>query len=317
MPDLIRNPRRPRKALRACVALLALCLAWTLPGTAGAQPAASHNYPVPYSFSAGIAAQLLHPGSDPVGANDFGCEPTSAHPYPVVLVHGTFGNMTDSWQGLSPLLANNGYCVFALNYGGSPGNLFQGYGDIPTSAAQLGAFVDRVLAATGAPKVDIVGHSQGGMMPRYFIQNLGGQDKVHELVGLSPSNHGTDFWGLLGLLKAFPGGTDFLTSLCVACTQQATGSDFLTALNANGDTVPGVHYTVIQTRYDEVVTPYTNAWMHGPGTTNVLLQNGCWTDFADHLAVIYDRVALREVLNALDPAHATHTCALVLPVLGG
>lgn len=314
MPDAVRLRRtRTRGLRRAAIALLATCLAWSLPGTAAAVP----KYPVPYSFGAGIAAQLLNPGSAPVGSNDFSCRPSAAHPYPVVLVHGTFGNMTNSWQTLSPLLANNGYCVFALDYGGAPGNLFQGYGDIRTSAAQLGTFVDRVLAATGAPEVDIVGHSQGGMMPRYFIQKLGGEAKVRNLVGLAPSNHGTDFWGLFDLLRAFPGGTDFLRALCVACEQQAAGSAFLADLNAGGDTVPGVRYTVIATRYDEVVTPYTNGFLHGPNATNIVVQDRCVLDFADHLAVIFDRVALREVLNALDPPNARHTCALVLPVLGG
>lgn len=321
---LTRSPRagtspgptsRLRAKLRRTVvaAAASLCLLGTVPGTAGA----ASDYPVPYSFGAGIAAQLLHPGSAPVGANDFGCRPSAEHPYPVVLVHGTFGNMTDSWQSLSPLLANSGYCVFALDYGGSPGNLFQGYGDIPASAGQLAAFVDRVLAATGAPKVDIVGHSQGGMMPRYFIRNLGGAPKVHELVGLAPSNHGTTLWGLLNLLQAYPGGNRFLTSLCVACVQQTAGSDFMNALNANGDTVPGVHYTVISTRYDWAVTPLESTFLHGPNATNIIVQDKCWSDFADHLALIYDQVALREVLNALDPAHAKRTCAVVLPVLGG
>lgn len=310
MPLAVRSHRSLR---RAVLVLLAMCLAWSVPGTASA----ATRYPVPYNFAAGIAAQLLHPGSAPVGSNDFSCKPSAEHPYPVVLVHGTFGNMTDSWQTLSPLLANNGYCVFALDYGGSPGNLFQGYGDIPTSAAQLAVFVDKVLAATGAPEVDIVGHSQGGMMPRYFIQNLGGEDKVHALVGLAPSNHGTDFWGLLNLVEAFPWAEDALNLVCVACTQQASGSDFLNALNANGDTRPGVRYTVIATKYDEVVTPYTNGFLTGPGATNIIVQDRCAIDFADHLAVIFDRVALREVLNALDPAHAQRTCALVLPVFGG
>src|SRR3954463_16690743 len=121
-----------------------------------AAPASAASLPVPYSFGAGIAAELVHPGSAPPGANDFNCRPSSAHPRPVVLVHGTFGNMTDSWQALSPLLKNNGYCVFALNYGGSSGNPLQGYGSIDTSAAQLSTFVNNVLAATGASKVDIV-----------------------------------------------------------------------------------------------------------------------------------------------------------------
>jgi triacylglycerol esterase/lipase EstA (alpha/beta hydrolase family) len=280
--------------------------------------ASAATLPVPYSFGAGVTAELLHPGSAPPGSNNFSCRPSSAHPRPVVLAHGTFGDMTDSWQALSPLLANNGYCVFAFNYGGADGNPIQGYGQIETSAAQLGAFVDHVLAATGAGKVDIVGHSQGGMMPRYYLKFLGGAAKVGTLVGLAPSNHGTNLFGLTGLLSAFPGGSSFVTSLCTACSEQLTGSTFLQHLNAGGDTLAGVKYTVIETMYDEVVTPFTSAFLSGPNVTNILLQAQCVLDFSDHLAVIYDQIALRDVLNALDPAHAVAPqCVLVAPVLGG
>jgi hypothetical protein len=75
---------------------------------------------------------------------------------------------------------------------------------------------------------------------------------------------------------------------------------------------------VIETRYDEVVTPYTSAFLAGPRVTNVTLQQQCTLDLADHLAVIYDSIALRDVLNALDPAHAlAPRCTPVAPVLGG
>jgi triacylglycerol esterase/lipase EstA (alpha/beta hydrolase family) len=95
--------------------LLAVALAVAASLALPAAPAGATTYPVPYNFAAGILAATLHPGSSPPGSNDWSCRPTAAHPYPVVLVHGTFGNMTDSWQALSPLLANNGYCVFALD----------------------------------------------------------------------------------------------------------------------------------------------------------------------------------------------------------
>jgi triacylglycerol esterase/lipase EstA (alpha/beta hydrolase family) len=311
-------PAKPASAAKPATDARAAAAVSTSRQAAGAALAQDSSLPVVYSFAAGIAAELLSPGSAPPGANDFSCRPTSAHPYPVVLVHGTFGDMTNSWQALSPLLKNAGYCVFALNYGGSPGNPFQGYGEIAASAAQLAAFVGDVLAATGASKVDIVGHSQGGMMPRYYLSFLGGASKVDALVGLAPSNHGTNLDGLLGLLQAFPGGSSFVTSLCAACTEQAAGSSFLANLNAGGDTVAGVAYTVIETRYDEVVTPYTSAFLSGPDVNNITLQDQCVLDLTDHLGVSYDQVALQDVLNALDPAHSTPpVCVPVLPVLGG
>jgi triacylglycerol esterase/lipase EstA (alpha/beta hydrolase family) len=296
------------------VVALAVVASFALPTA----PAGAATYPVTYNFAAGILAATLHPGSSPPGSNDWNCRPTAAHPYPVVLVHGTFANMTDSWQALSPLLANNGYCVFALDYGGSPGNQIQATGDIPTSAAQLGAFVGRVLDATGATKVDVVGHSQGGMMPRWYVKFLGGDQTVHALVGLAPSNHGTTFNGLASLARAFPGGPSAFGALCQACEQQFVGSSFLEELNAGGDTVPGPSYTVIETRYDEVVTPYTSAFLSGPNVTNITLQDQCARDLVDHVGIIYDAIALHDVLNALDPAGATApACTLVLPALGG
>ena len=295
-------------------AALAVAASFALPTA----PAGAATYPVPYNFGAGILAATLHPGSSPPGSNDWNCRPTAAHPYPVVLVHGTFANRTDSWQALSALLANNGYCVFALDYGGSPGNQVQATGDIPTSAAQLGAFVDRVLQATGATKVDVVGHSQGGMMPRWYIKFLGGDQTVHELVGLAPSNHGTTFNGLASLARAFPGGPSALGGLCQACEQQFVGSSFLDELNAGGDTVPGPSYTVIETKYDTVVTPYTSAFLSGPNVTNITLQDQCSRDLVEHVGIIYDAIALHDVLNALDPAGATPpACTLVLPAIGG
>jgi triacylglycerol lipase len=231
------------------------------------------------------ASPYVAPGISPPGANDWGCRPTASHPFPVVLVHGTFADMTISWNLISPALKTSGYCVFALDYGR------RGTGPIEDSARELDAFVDRVLAATGAARVSLVGHSQGGMMPRHYLKFLGGTGEVDDLIGLSPSNHGTNNPGAL-LAEGVLG--------CVSCGQQRTGSAFLTNLNA-GDETPGeVSYTVVQTRYDEVVIPYTSAFLAaGPNTTNVLLQTRCPLDFSDHLAIIYDRVALRWIKNAL------------------
>ncbi|HTE63568.1 MAG TPA: alpha/beta fold hydrolase [Solirubrobacteraceae bacterium] len=212
------------------------------------------------------------------------CRPPAQHPEPVVLLHGTFA--TTSWRLIGPALARRGYCVFTFDYG------YYGTGEIVQSARELAGFVDRLLARTHARRVSIVGHSEGGMMPRYYIRFLGGARKVGDLIGLSPSNHGTE--NPLALQGAAMG--------CTACAQQmAIGSAFLDRLNA-GDETPGpVDYTVVQTAYDEVVLPYTSAFVRGPGArvTNVTLQRRCPRDDTGHLAIPTDPVALQWVENAL------------------
>ncbi|MGW1375853.1 esterase/lipase family protein [Streptomyces sp. NPDC002446] len=246
------------------------------------------------------------------GWNNYSCKPSAAHPRPVILVHGTLGNSVDNWLGLAPYLVARGYCVFSLDYGQLPGvPFFHGLGPVDASARQLAAYVDRVLAATGARKADLVGHSQGGMMPRVYLKFHGGADKVNTLVGLAPDNHGTDLNGLTRLLDQFPGAKDHLGKLTPGLSDQIVGSDLLNRLNEGGDTVPGVHYTVIATKYDEVVTPYRSGFLDGPDVRNVVLQDLCPVDLSEHLAIgLADRVAFHETANALDPAHATPTTCL-------
>lgn len=306
-----------------------LAIAAILVALVGATSARA-GLPVVYSGAAADLYGAAHVNGPPPGANEWSCRPDAAHPYPVVLVPGTLEGMSYNWYTLSPLLRNSGYCVFALNYGQEPDHLVGlpgavpagGTGEIAASAAELGAFVERVLAATGAAQVDIVGHSQGGMMPRWYLRFLGGADLVHALVGLSPSNHGTTVDGLTTLLEAAGAkglGGAALGLVCgAACEEQLVGSAFLESLDAGGDTVPGVAYTVIETDYDEVVTPYASAFLSGPGVTDIDLQAQCPLDASEHLATPFDHVALRDVLNALDPAHArAPVCTPVLPVVGG
>jgi triacylglycerol esterase/lipase EstA (alpha/beta hydrolase family) len=299
------------KRAAAALAVVGACLAVAV-------PSASAALPVIYNFQTALAASLAQPGGSPPGAN-VPCTPSAAHPRPVVLVNGTFTNQIMSWNAFAPLLKNNGYCVYSFNYGGP---LIAGqvgaYGPVANSANELKAEVDQVLAATGASKVDIVGWSQGGMMPRWYLKFLGGASKVNALIGLSPSNHGTTLDGLALLAGFIPGALDLVAAGCPACRDQVVGSPCLTTLNAGGDTVPGVKYTVIQTRYDQVVTPYTSAFLSGSNVTNITIQNKCILDLGDHISMPYDHIVGREVLNALDPAHTSSTlCTPIIPSVGG
>src|SRR6201989_1802684 len=137
----------------------------------------------------------LLPATSPPGTNDFTCKPTAAHPSPVVLVHGTFEDATENWSLVAPQIKAAGYCIVPSQsrHPATP----------PSPAGQRERSVDAVLAAAGARKVSLVGHSQGGMMPRWYIKFLGGAAKVDDLVGLAPSNHGTTNPG------AFPTGATF------------------------------------------------------------------------------------------------------------
>ena len=314
--------RAPHWLRRAAIAAIGPAAATAALASVSVAPArAAAQLPVNYDFIAGATAAALAPDTPPPGADNWSCQPAAAHPDPVILVHGTLANMDDNWQAASPLLADSGYCVYAFNYGGAAAaSPVQGTGDIAASAAQLAAFVDTVLAKTGAAKVDLVGHSQGGMMPRYYIDNLGGAAKVSDLVALAPSNYGTTLDGLTKLVSLLGVAGEVngaLSAACAACVQQEQGSAFLAALNA-APTVAGVNYTVIESTGDEVVTPYRNAFLPAaPNVTDITVQHQCALDGSDHLEIAADPVALADMLNALDPAAPVRVpCLVVLPLTG-
>jgi pimeloyl-ACP methyl ester carboxylesterase len=228
--------------------------------------------------AAPAAAQA--PGVPPPGANDFTCR-SPEHPVPVILVHGTFGDMTVSWNLVSPALKQEDYCVFALDL------VRRGMAPIDRSADKLAAFVDEVLMRTGATQVSIVGHSQGGMLGRYVAKFRGKLAVIDDIVGLAPSSHGTT-----NPLAPAVAGLG-----CPACAEQRAGSAFMQRLNAPPEAPPPPSYTVISTRYDEVVTPYQSQALEG--ATNVVLQERCPEDVTDHVGIVYDPIALQWTLNAL------------------
>jgi len=308
--------------MRRRIAIVPALIAAMLAGIAVTAPAAqAADLPVIWNWPAGFLPNLPNSAIPPPGANDYGCTGTASRP-PVILVHGTWEHQADNFQALSPFLRNNGLCVFTFNYGGNVNDVFWGWKSIRGSAAELGRFVDQVRSRTGAQKVDIVGHSQGGMMPRYYIKFLGGRQTVRKLVGLSPSNHGTTFSGLaelgsrLGVLPA-------IARIQPAAIDQTIGSDFQRELATcpggapDADICAGdpVQYTVIQVRGDQVVTPYTNAFLQG--ATNIEVNKLCPLELSEHLGMTYSRNVAQLTLKALDPSVTRNVCVLSLPYIGG
>jgi triacylglycerol lipase len=264
---------------------------------------------------------LAHP---PKGANNFSCKPSAAHPDPVVLVHGLGATMSENWGYLSPLLAARGYCVFALTYGLDPRfPYFGGVIPIEQSSHELASFVSRVLAATGAGKVDLLGHSEGTFMPEYWLKFLGGAAYVNRYVAMTPLYAGTNLGGFAELRDVLaPFGSQafidwFSRTFCGSCAEFLAGSPMVKAIDAGGAAAAGVQYTTIPTRYDELVVPWTSGLLDAPNATNEVLQDVCPNDISDHAAEAVDPVVAQIVINALDPAHATAvSCAGLPPLLG-
>jgi triacylglycerol esterase/lipase EstA (alpha/beta hydrolase family) len=283
-------------------------------GTASAEPAA--------------APPLAGAALDVPGANDPSCVPSAERPDPVILVHGTWADAASTWSTLAPALADEGYCVYAINYGQrallEPDNLLGLWGgaDIRHSAIELAAFVDAVRERTGAARVDIVGHSQGGTLARQYLKFEGGADllepsrnKVDHLVTLGATNHGTSYAEkqLLGKVAeawGFPIQAAAAAAVGPSAVQQMAGSPFLEVLNAGGDTLPGIDYTVVASRDDTVSTPPENTFLAaGPGARveNVWVQDVCPGADVDHTALTTDPGALWLTLRGLDPAYAEQT----------
>ncbi len=290
----------------------AAAVATSIVAVAGlASPAAADTTPIPDGGLVETGYNYLARPDYTAGANDWACRP-QAGKSPVVLLPGTFANAGANFTKLGPRIKNAGFCTFTLNFGHTSASLGRIGGLAPTedSARQLAAFVERVLTATGATKVNVVGHSQGGLIPTYFIKRLGGAAKVDKYVGLAPSNHGTELFGIaalgraLGLLGI---AEDFATlAQFPGVTSQAVGSQALRTLWADGDAMPaGPSYTVISTRYDEVVHPVANQRLAGPGTRNVLLQDLCPLNTTGHVGIAFDEPALQLTVNALNGGPST------------
>ncbi len=232
----------------------------------------------------------------------------------MVLVHGLGATMGGNWGYHSPRVRAGGYCVFALTYGVDPRTRSWPYspgGVLPMeqSARELKAFVRRVRESTGARRVDLVGHSEGTVMPRYYLERLNGHRRVKRFVALTPLWRGTEFGGaaiLRDLGERFglsAPAIDLVTSFCGSCPQFLRGSDYLDDLNSDGEAVPGIQHTNIVTRYDLLVVPYTSGIMRDGGT-NIVVQDVCPANLSEHSTLAFDPVATQLILNALDPAHA-------------
>ena len=176
---------------------------------------------------------------------------------PVLLVPG-YGGSTSALEVLAGRLRDAGKdaVVVAL-----PGD---GTGDLREAARALATVADKAIAA-GAPSVDVVGYSAGGVVVRDWVRELGGDRKARRVITLGSPHHGTKLAAL---------GAAFVPGACpTACEQLVPGSSLLNKLNGGDETPAGPQWVSVWTTQDETVTPPESA--HLDGAEDIVLQSVC------------------------------------------
>ncbi|MEK6789728.1 MAG: alpha/beta fold hydrolase [Pseudomonadota bacterium] len=224
----------------------------------------------------------------PTGLVNADCDPQSKQT-PIVLIHGTFASTRRAFSTLAPALKADGHCLFAINYGRMSPLSPHGMTDINQSALQIGDFVQTVLARTGATKVTLIGHSQGGLLAFMIARSAPLAGKVDRLVALAPSLNGT---------TRVPAGMSM--KHCPACAQQSDQSAFLQAFHQEKVNPPGVRSLILATRQDLVVTPVERQFLDEPDVTNILLQDKYPKAVATHSGLLHEAGTLTLVREFLE-----------------
>jgi triacylglycerol esterase/lipase EstA (alpha/beta hydrolase family) len=224
-------------------------------------------------------------------ANALKCSQTDSGRDPILLVHGTTEDDASYDVTFKPLLTARGelVCTVAL-----PENAL---GRVDVSAEYVAAAV-RTLAARYQRPVDLIGHSQGGMILRWAVKWWPDiRTLVDDVIGLAPPNHGSSVGSTLCIIPCM-----------AAAWQQAPDARFIAALN-NGDETPGrVSYTVVYSETDEIVEPTSPPIAGEADDSNTMVQTVCPGREVSHKGAASDNVSVSLVLDALDnpgPARAS------------
>ncbi|HEX2128504.1 MAG TPA: hypothetical protein VHF58_04755 [Solirubrobacterales bacterium] len=284
-----------RSVLVGLAALFALCAA--APAPAGAAPFAPLDQRGP---------ALRHDRDDLRASLNCTSGMRNARRTPVLLLSGTTVSPEESfaWNWM-PALTDAGF-PWCASTAPDPGNM----GDIQARGEYV-VYAIRRMYRMADRRIAIYGHSQGGMVARWPLRFWPETRRmVSDIVAAAPSNRGTDAAVFVCGLGACP----------ASFWQQATGSDFITALNSRTETFRRVSYTNVYSRYDQIVAPNGSesgrSALAGPGKiTNVAVQDICPASLSEHLLVgTIDQVTWRLFIDAVsrrgpaDPAAGEPGC---------
>lgn len=200
---------------------------------------------------------------------------------PILLVHGMVENRA-IFTVLKRQLQRRGFRrVITINY--SPLT-----NDIRAAASELSAEIEAIVALTGYERIHVIGHSLGGLIARYYVQRLGGDERVHTLVTLGTPHSGSEPARLLPfqLFRQLTPGSDLYTELSAPARRCAT------------------RFVAYWSDLDQLIIPHTNARIDHPDLSarNVLVHS------TGHMALpINGRVAheIAALLSQLDTDGST------------
>ncbi len=191
---------------------------------------------------------------------------------PILLVHGMVDNRM-IFTVLRRRLRRRGFGrVFTINY--SPIT-----NDIRSAARDLSGAVEELVARTGYERIHVVGHSLGGLIARYYVQCLGGDERVHTLVTLgSPHSGSLLAWGLpVRLGRQLRPGSELLAELSGPVSRCRT------------------RFVAYYSDLDQVVVPHTFGRLDHPDlpARNVLVRS------VGHMSLPIHRSVVREIGDML------------------
>ena len=208
-------------------------------------------------------------------------------PGPVLLVPG-YGGRTASLDPLAATLRAAGRAVTVVDLVGD------GTGDLDAQADHLADVADQVLQASGAPSVDVVGYSAGGVVVRLWVRDHGGAAQARRVLTLGSPHHGTSVAAL---------GAEVAGGCPTACEQLLPDSALLRRLNAGDETPAGPAWATVRSDDDQVVTPTSSAALDG--ALNLRVQDLCPTATTPHGGLPGDPVVLAALRTTLGVALPT------------
>jgi pimeloyl-ACP methyl ester carboxylesterase len=195
---------------------------------------------------------------------------------PVLIIHGFLGTRGSMYM-LERRLVEDGFVCVSFNLG------TLNVRDIRRSAFLIHRKIERILAQTPSQRIDIIGHSMGGLIGLYYVKKLGGHARVRKLIMMGTPVRGT--WSALA-------GVMTLGLWSTSSWQLLPRSRFLDEL-AQGPIPPGVDVSTIAAARDWVV-PLATTRLQGANAMTVPL---------GHSSLVVSEEVYRRVVNTLRPPH--------------